>query len=67
MITVGPRRYGPCMFPDDPSDADVPAAAGVVGFANEEVFVNIAASGELGDSPRSSVHLRRQNRQELMN
>lgn len=55
------------MFPDDPSDADVPAAAAVVGVADEEVFVNIAASGELGDSPRSSVHLRRQNRQELMN
>lgn len=66
MITVGPRRYGPCMSPDDPSDlsgdADVPVAAGVVEVADEEAFVNIAASGELGERPRSSVHLMRKNK-----
>lgn len=54
---VGPTRYGPCLGPFEVESAfsgdDVPV---VEGDAVVEAFVKIAASGELGDRPKSSVH-----------
>lgn len=58
---VGQARYGPFLYPFEVESAlsgdDVPPV--VAGAAVVDAFVKIAASGELGDRPKSSVHTKR--------
>lgn len=67
-IMKKPARWGLCWNPlESPafSDCDVPVDVDAAGVAVVEAFVKMAASGELGDMPRSSVHW--QGRYEVSN
>lgn len=71
MITrVRPTRHSPCLaaFGAESALSGNDAPEVVMGAAVVEAFVKIAASEELGDRPKSSVHTRRiiQNRKQTM-